>query len=85
MACGAGLAGFTTTVHIDLDVESFEVVGQCQGLLGDHDGGFAAKVGGDVLAIHGDLAGAFFQKHTGDAGFATAGAIVPFTNHLSAP
>ena len=80
-----GLAGFTTTVHIDLNIEGFEIVGQCQGLLGNHDGGLAAKVSLDVLAIHGDLAGAFFQKHTGDARFATAGAIVPFTNHLSAP
>ncbi len=61
------------------------MVGQRQGLLGNHDRGFAAEVGLDVLAVHRDLAGAFFQKHAGDAGLATAGAIVPFTNHLKAP
>jgi hypothetical protein len=45
----------------------------------------AAKELLNGLAIDNDLAGAFFQKHTGDAGFATAGAIVPFTNHFAAP
>src|SRR3989338_6867115 len=85
VAHSAGLAGFAATVHVDHHVEGFGVVGQQQRLLGDHDRGLTAEVGLDVLAVDHDLAGAFFQKHTGDAGFATAGAIVPFTNHLKAP
>src|SRR5258705_6859713 len=67
---------------VHLNVESFQVARQSQGLLCDHDRGFAAEVFLNVLAIHGNLAGALLQEHACDAGFATAGAIVPITNHL---
>eukprot|EP00952_Eustigmatos_sp_NYUAD-ZCMA_P006553 28160-Eustigmatos_ZCMA.PRE.1 len=67
-------------MHVDLHVEGLGVVGQQQGLLGDHDRGLATEVSGDVLAVHRDLAAALLEEHAGDAGFATAGAVVPFTN-----
>ena len=85
VARGAGLAGFAATVDIDLDVEGFDMVGQDQGLLGNHDRGFTTEIVLNILAIDRDLAGAFFQENAGDAGLATAGSIFPFTNHLKAP
>jgi hypothetical protein len=39
----------------------------------------------DVFAVYHNLAGAFFQENPRDAGFATAGTIVPITNHVMAP
>ena len=50
------VTGFATTVHVDHHVEGVGVVGQQQGLLANHDGGLAAEVGLDVLAIDHDLA-----------------------------
>src|SRR5690606_3750813 len=79
----ACLAGFTAAVHVDLDIESFEITSQRQRLLSDHDGGFAAEVLLNVFAIHSDLAGALLQEYTSHAGLATAGTIVPITNHSS--
>src|SRR6478735_3079282 len=77
----AGLTRFTAAGDVDHDVEGFDVVRQEQRLLRDHDGGFPAEISLDVLAIDRDLAGALLDEHAGDARFATAGAVVPFTNH----
>src|SRR5574337_161694 len=77
----AGLAGLAAASHVDRDVEALDMVGQHQRLLGDHDRSLAAEEFGDVAAVDRDLAAALFQKHTGDARFAPAGAVVPFTNH----
>ena len=85
MAHCAGLAGLTAAVDVDHDVKRLDVVRQKQRLAANHDRGLTAEEHLDVLVVHRDLAGAFFDKHAGDAGFATAGAIVPFTNHLKAP
>src|SRR5687767_6621337 len=55
VANGAGLAGFTAAVDVDLDVEGLDVAGQHQRLLGDHDRGLAAEELFDVLAVDRDL------------------------------
>ena len=62
-----GLAGLAAAVHVDHDVEGFDMVGQVQGLLADHDRGFATEEGLDVTVVDRDLASAFFDEHTGDA------------------
>ena len=80
-----GLTRLTTTSHVDHDVKRFSMVSQHQGLLADHDRSLTTEEFFDVFAVHYDLAGAFFQKYASDAGFATAGTIVPFTNHFKAP
>src|SRR3990167_2143782 len=82
---GAGLAGFATAVHVDLDVERFEVARQGQRLLDDHDRGLTTKILIDGLAVDDDLASALLDEDAGDGGLATAGAVVPVTDHGSAP
>jgi hypothetical protein len=61
------------------------VVGQHEGLLANHDGGLTTEKFLDVFTVHHNLAGAFFKENASDAGFATAGTIVPITNHVKAP
>jgi hypothetical protein len=50
------LAGFTATLHVDLDVKRLAVLGQQQRLFGDHDGCLTTEVLGDVFAIDLDVA-----------------------------
>src|SRR3989344_9609393 len=82
---GTGLTGFATTVDVDLDVERFSVVGQHQGLLDHHDGGLTAEVLLNGLAVDDDMAGALLDEDAGGGRLATAGAVVPVTNHVAAP
>ena len=85
MTHSAGLTRLAATRHVHHHVEGFGVIGQQQGLFADHDRGGAAKEIVNGFAVDDDLTRAFFQENPGDARFATAGTIVPFTNHLIAP
>src|SRR5690606_33690145 len=85
VAHSAGLTGFATTVHVDLDVEGFGIVGQHERLLDDHDRGLTAEILLDRLAVNDDLASALLDEDAGHGRLATASAVVPVTNHVAAP
>src|SRR5690606_19349121 len=77
----AGLTAFAATVHVDVEIKRFEVVGESQGLTHDHAAGFAGKVFINRLAVDDDVARTFLHEHTRDRSLAAAGAIVPITDH----
>src|SRR5690606_32318606 len=75
------LAAFATTMHVDVEIKRFEVVGEARGLALDVAAGFTSEVFVDGLAVDDDLARTFLQVHTSDRSLAAAGAIVPITDH----
>eukprot|EP01136_Pigoraptor_vietnamica_P025358 Opistho-1_new@79282 len=81
MAYSAGLTRFAATVDVDLDVEGFDVVGQEQRLLDDHDRGLAAEVLLDRLAVDRDLTTALLDEHARHRRLAAAGPVIPIANH----
>ena len=64
----AGLAGFTATVHVDLDVERLEMAGQFERLAHDHAAGFASEELVDRLAVDDDLARTLLDENTSHRG-----------------
>jgi hypothetical protein len=50
----AGLAGFTTTGNIDLDIEAIQLLNQLQRLTNNHAAGFAGEELVDRLAVDND-------------------------------
>ncbi len=76
-----GLAGFAAAVDVDLDVEAFDVLGENEGLLDDHDGGLTAEILLDVFPVDRDFAGALLDEDAGHGAFATACAVIPVSDH----
>src|SRR5690606_31585200 len=76
-----GLAAFTATMNVDVEIERFEMVGEHQRLAHDHAAGFTGEVFVDGLAVDDDVARPLLQEDTSDRSLAAAGAIVPITDH----
>src|SRR5690606_2043095 len=75
------LAGFAAAVDVDFDVERFQVAGQLEWLAHNHAAGFASEEFVDGFTVNDDLARSFFDENTSHRGFATAGSVVPVTDH----
>lgn len=69
------LSGFTTTSHIDLDIEPLELLNQFKRLTNDHASGFAGEKLIDRLAIDDNGARTTFHENTSDGALATTGTV----------
>src|SRR5690606_11997579 len=76
-----GLAAFAAAMHVDLDVERFNMVGQHQRLTHNHATRFTSKVFVNRLAVDYDLTRTLLDEDTSNGGLATARTVIPVTNH----
>jgi len=82
MAHSTGLAGFTATRHIDLDVELAHHVGHLKRLTRHHAAGLTREVLLKRLAVDDDVALAFLDEDAGHGGLATPRAVIEFADHV---
>src|ERR1700719_573621 len=79
----AGLTRFAAAVHVDLDVERRQMVGQRERLGGGQPPRFAGGEVVDRAAVDDDVALAALQEHACNRTLAPSGPVIVFTDHPS--
>src|SRR6185436_14260339 len=85
VAYRAGLAVLAAAVHVDLDVEGRQVLGDLERLAHDHAAGLAGEEFVHGLAVDHEQALAGFDEHARGRALAPARAVVVITHHVRSP